>query len=409
MMMMMMNVVQYENKNTTNFRIYFDPKCDLHLSVVNRLVDKPCRTKNSIAYLQRIFDNNSFYKGELATEEIILTFHTQLYLYHIQYYHQQLTEQELSGLGFQCHDIGTLGPSFMDIYSYDAALAAVGTAMKAVKDCLDLIIDRHKYTAFVLVRPPGHHAHKNKTHGMCIFNNVAITALFLIEKGYHVVVLDFDTHHGDGISEGLKENENVFIGGTYEKDQAPALNDNPMEDTLITNNSKFSLKPLPKNCNSNEFHWNWANIMLDSSAWVNSKKSTTTLDKPIFVLIAAGFDGHVNEKIASCKLQYNDYAIVTRRILQFCKNFHSPCVSVLEGGYDIDILPSCIEAHLKEMSHYSNTGHISSSIPEFNLTTEYEQPVAHQPIAQQITRSGRISKTTVQRNEINFRGNESCL
>ena len=90
-MVMIMNVVQYENKNTTNFRIYFDPNCDLHLSVVKRLVDKPCRTKNSIAYLQRIFDKNSFYKGELATEEIILTFHTQLYLYHIQYYHQQLT------------------------------------------------------------------------------------------------------------------------------------------------------------------------------------------------------------------------------------------------------------------------------------------------------------------------------
>ena len=393
-------IVQLLNGFTPYFRIYSHVKCMEHLSVIKKLADKPVRLANTKDHMEKIFDKESLYTGELATKEEILTFHTQEYLEHINLHHKQLKHEKEVGFGLKCHDIGTLGPSFMDIHSYDAALAAVGTAMKAVKDCLDVTIipaqDRHKYTAFAMVRPPGHHAFPSETHGMCIFNNIAITALYLVEKGYRVAVLDFDTHHGDGIAVGLKNNEDVFIGGTYENDQAPALNDDPLDDEDIVNNSKFSLKPLSRNCERNEFHWNWEIIMQDLSSWVKEKKTSDSLpDKPLFVLAAAGFDGHINEKIAFCRLDYDDYGIITRRILTFCQEFQSPFVPVLEGGYEAKELPLGVEAHTREMSHYSNTGNISAPVPEFFFTP----PVPAAPMPTKADSARKIEEEKVMKRE----------
>lgn len=91
--------------------------------------------------------------------------------------------------------------------SYEVALAAVGAGIVTVDAIVNNEIDR----AFAAVRPPGHHASKQKAMGFCLFNNIAITAKYAQEKGYKkVFVIDFDVHHGNGTQDIFYDDDSVF-------------------------------------------------------------------------------------------------------------------------------------------------------------------------------------------------------
>ncbi len=103
--------------------------------------------------------------------------------------------------------------TFVDSLAYKAACAGVATSIYAA--------EAH---GFALVRPPGHHAHRELTHGYCLFNNMALAAKTLLENGERVLVLDLDVHHGCGTEELLADEEDACMISIYQKNIWPEAN-----------------------------------------------------------------------------------------------------------------------------------------------------------------------------------------
>jgi acetoin utilization deacetylase AcuC-like enzyme len=98
--------------------------------------------------------------------------------------------------------------------SKDATKDAVGSIITAI----DGVQQKEFKNAFCAVRPPGHHAEKDKAMGFCIYNNVAVGANYLIEKDKYnkVAIIDFDVHHGNGTQEIFYNDETVAYGSIHE-------------------------------------------------------------------------------------------------------------------------------------------------------------------------------------------------
>jgi len=119
--------------------------------------------------------------------------------------------EDLRHRGHDYRSIDEEGETFVDRLSYRAAMAAAITSIHAAEE-----------RGFALVRPPGHHAHQDKTHGFCLLNNMAIAAKHLIKNGERVLVLDVDVHHGCGTEELLQNEKDAYMISMYSKGLWPS-------------------------------------------------------------------------------------------------------------------------------------------------------------------------------------------
>jgi acetoin utilization deacetylase AcuC-like enzyme len=221
------------------------------------------------------------------------------------------------------------GDTAMNPYTLDAALHAAGANVLAV----DLLMSGRANQAFCAVRPPGHHAERNKVMGFCFFNNIAVGAAHAIaEHGLErVAIIDFDVHHGNGTEDIFAGNEKVLFCSTFQHPYYP----NSGYDTKMPN---IINAPLPAGTDGGTFreavlaHWMPA---LDAFA-------------PQLIMISAGFDGHREDPMAQFQLLEFDYAWVTRQLMQVAeKHANGRVVSSLEGGYHLHALARSVSAHLK--------------------------------------------------------------
>ena len=106
------------------------------------------------------------------------------------------------------------GDTIISPGSKDASIDAVGSVIKAI----DGVVQKKFKNAFCVVRPPGHHAEKNKAMGFCIYNNCAVAAHYLIEKYKHkrIAIFDPDVHHGNGTQDIFYDNKNVLYLSTHQ-------------------------------------------------------------------------------------------------------------------------------------------------------------------------------------------------
>ncbi len=229
------------------------------------------------------------------------------------------------------------GDTIVSPGSKKATRDAVGSIICAI----DGIENKKFDNAFCPVRPPGHHAEKDKAMGFCIYNNVAVGAKYLI-KNYNynkIAIIDFDVHHGNGTQDIFYENEKVLYISTHQYPYYPGTGNESEKGKF---NNIFNI-PLPAGTGSEEY-FNAYNYVI--------KKLIEF--KPQFIMFSAGFDAHKNDPLAQLHLTSKDFYEITKRTIIATKKFNEgKVVSILEGGYDLSALAESANEHVNALLEFN--------------------------------------------------------
>ena len=221
--------------------------------------------------------------------------------------------------------------------SKKATQDAVGSIIAAI----DGVQKQEFKNAFCAVRPPGHHAEKEKAMGFCIYNNVAVGANYLIEKYKYnkIAIIDFDVHHGNGTQDIFYDNEKVLYISTH---QYPYYPGSGSEKEKGKYNNIFNI-PLEAGTTAVEYLNAYEHVL-------NKLKEF----KPEFLLFSAGFDAHIDDPLAQLRLSSEDFYTLTKRTLEISKPFcNGNVVSILEGGYDLKALQDSTQRHVDALIEFN--------------------------------------------------------
>ena len=221
--------------------------------------------------------------------------------------------------------------------SKEATTDAVGSIITAI----DGIENKEFKNAFCAVRPPGHHAEKEKAMGFCIYNNIAVGANYLIEKYKYkkIAIIDFDVHHGNGTQDIFFNNEKVLYISTHQYPYYPGSGSEKEKGKF---NNILNI-PLEAGTTSIEYLNAYENVLKKLNEF-----------KPEFLLFSAGFDAHIDDPLAQLRLGSEDFYKITKRTLEFSKSFcNGNVVSILEGGYDLKALQKSTQRHLEALIEFN--------------------------------------------------------
>ncbi|MDC1032726.1 histone deacetylase family protein [Candidatus Pelagibacter sp.] len=221
--------------------------------------------------------------------------------------------------------------------SKDATKDAVGSIIAAI----DGVQNKDFKNAFCAVRPPGHHAEKDKAMGFCIYNNVAVGANYLIEKYRYnkVAIIDFDVHHGNGTQDIFYNNEKVLYISTHQYPYYPGSGSEKEKGKF---NNVLNI-PLEAGTTAEEYLNAYEHVLKKLKEF-----------KPEFLLFSAGFDAHIDDPLAQLRLNSEDFYQLTKRTLDVSKSFcNGNVVSILEGGYDLKALQDSSQRHVDALIEFN--------------------------------------------------------
>jgi acetoin utilization deacetylase AcuC-like enzyme len=217
--------------------------------------------------------------------------------------------------------------------SFAVALLAAGAGLVALEGLRSGIAD----SAFVVARPPGHHATRTRGQGFCLFNNVAVSAAELAERGERVVIVDWDVHHGNGTQDIFWDDPRVLYVSTHQSPAYPGTG--RFTETGGANAPGLTINvPLPPGATGDV-----AVAALDEIVAPAIERFA-----PTWVLVSAGFDAHRDDPLADLAWSAGDYAELTRRVTSYAPGT-GRFVAFLEGGYDLDALRRSVTATVGTM------------------------------------------------------------
>ena len=229
------------------------------------------------------------------------------------------------------------GDTIVSPGSKEATKDAVGSIITAI----DGVQNKDFKNAFCAVRPPGHHAEKEKAMGFCIYNNVAVGANYLIEKHKYnkVAIIDFDVHHGNGTQDIFYNNEKVLYISTHQYPYYPGSGSEKEKGKF---NNVFNI-PLEAGTTAEEYLNAYEHVLKKLKEF-----------KPEFLLFSAGFDAHIDDPLAQLRLNSEDFYQLTKRTLDVVKSFcNGNVVSILEGGYDLKALQDSTQRHVDALIEFN--------------------------------------------------------
>lgn len=212
--------------------------------------------------------------------------------------------------------------------SWDAALRAAGAGLAAVE-----ALERGEGdVAFLAIRPPGHHATRDRAMGFCLFNNVGVTAAALSARGQKVAIVDWDVHHGNATQEMFYGSRDVLFISTHQFPFYPGTG--WIDESGKGEGEGFTINvPIPAGTAGDAYE----------DAFVRIVVPVLKEMRPDWILVSAGFDAHANDPLANVNLREPDYARMGHRLARLAPQ---RLVFFLEGGYDLDVISSSVAVAL---------------------------------------------------------------
>ena len=221
--------------------------------------------------------------------------------------------------------------------SLPAAYLAAGGALAAA----DAIMAGRVQNAFCAVRPPGHHAERDRAMGFCLFNNVAIAARYFQKQHglKRVMIVDWDVHHGNGTQHSFYEDPSILFFSTHQYPHYPGTGRSSERGEGKGEGMTLNV-PLSGGQGDEEYEKIFQCLLVPAA----------DAFKPDTVIISAGFDAHRDDPLAGMGLTEEGYASLTRIVTGIAqRHAQGRVLSCLEGGYNLQALAGSVEQHVRAL------------------------------------------------------------
>jgi len=281
-----------------------------HVEVANRL-----RSIEEMLHKTGLLDRLKLIEPRFAKEEEILLNHTSSYI------------ERLKNMGPGHLDADTV----VSEKSYETALLAAGGCLNMV----DAIMKEEIDNGFAFVRPPGHHAERERGMGFCLFNNIAITARYLIKnhKIQRIAILDWDVHHGNGTQNSFYGEEEVLYLSIHRSPCYPGTGS--LFETGEGDGEGYTVNlPIPSGVGDRAYLQSFEELFIPK----------IKAYKPEIILVSAGFDSHCYDPLGGMEVSAAGFGEMTRMLIQAANTLCAGKIGLfLEGGYSLDGLAESVK------------------------------------------------------------------
>ena len=274
------------------------------------------RTRIMMKSLQNapFYDDLTFIKPVLIPEELLYRIHSQRMIQQIQ----EISETMNAWL-----DLDT----YVCKNDFDTARLAAGGCIRLSLD----VIEGKADNGFALIRPPGHHATSATSMGFCLFNNAALTAHVLVQKGYRVFIFDPDVHHGNGTQDIFYPSDKVLYQSFHLSPHFPGTGDT---DELGRGKGKgYTINAPLSHGNGEEA----VTALMDQIFLPIAEEFN-----PDFIIISSGFDAHHTDRLGGLAITANFFGTLIRRV----QEIQPKIICTLEGGYSLDWIGKCLNSQI---------------------------------------------------------------
>jgi acetoin utilization deacetylase AcuC-like enzyme len=222
--------------------------------------------------------------------------------------------------------------------TFSAARAAVATSLVAAED----IWRRGESSrAFVIARPPGHHAERAEAMGFCFFNTIACVAEWLREQEgiERVFIFDFDVHHGNGTQHLFEERDDVYYASMH---RFPFYPGTGAEKEIGVGRGRGFTKNIPFDGGAGDVEY--------LRAVENTIVRVIDDYRPNAILLSSGFDAHRRDPLGGMEVTEGAFGEITRRITELAdRHCNGRILSLMEGGYDLEGLSASVDEHVRAL------------------------------------------------------------